>query len=59
MELMDASMDKLYQLVHKTLNWQIPERIIGKITVAVSGKIWSLDHCCTQVLFRCSMPFII
>ncbi|XP_062508856.1 dual specificity mitogen-activated protein kinase kinase 4-like [Corticium candelabrum] len=35
MELMDMSMDKLYQLVHKTLSWHIPERIIGKITVAV------------------------
>jgi hypothetical protein len=37
MELMDISMDKLYITVHKTLNWQIPERIIGKITVSVSA----------------------
>ena len=36
MEMMDTSMDKLYQLVYKTLGQQIPERIIGKINASVS-----------------------
>ncbi|XP_065846497.1 dual specificity mitogen-activated protein kinase kinase 4-like [Oscarella lobularis] len=35
MEMMDTSMDKLYQLVYKTLGQQIPERIIGKINASV------------------------
>ena len=44
MELMDISMDKLYLTVHKTLDWKIPERIIGKITVSVSAQLHSLDY---------------
>jgi mitogen-activated protein kinase kinase 4 len=44
MELMDISMDKLYITVHKTLNWQIPERIIGKITVSVLNALHYLKE---------------
>eukprot|EP00118_Oscarella_pearsei_P025704 m.308619 g.308619 ORF g.308619 m.308619 type:complete len:375 (+) comp44385_c0_seq1:84-1208(+) len=35
MEMMDTSMDKLYQLVYKSLGQQIPEGIIGKINASV------------------------
>ena len=36
MELMDNSLDKIYQLVYHKLNRLIPERILGKMAVAVS-----------------------
>ena len=36
MELMDNSLDKLYQLVYHKLNQSFPERILGKMAVAVS-----------------------
>ena len=43
MEMMDTSMDKLYQLVYKTLGQQIPERIIGKINASVSLVVTSSE----------------
>lgn len=36
MELMDTSLDKFYKYIYESLEEQIPERIIGKIAVAVS-----------------------
>ena len=39
MELMDDSLDKLYQLVYHKLNQSFPERILGKMAVAVSMHI--------------------
>jgi hypothetical protein len=35
MELMDASLDKFYKFIFERLDSQIPEEVIGKITVAV------------------------
>ncbi|XP_050521206.1 dual specificity mitogen-activated protein kinase kinase 4 isoform X2 [Daktulosphaira vitifoliae] len=34
MELMDTSLDKFYKYIYEKLNQQIPENILGKITVA-------------------------
>ena len=36
MELMSVSLDKFYKFVNNSLNSNIPEEILGKITVAVS-----------------------
>ena len=36
MQLMDSSLDKLYQLVYHELKQSFPERILGKMAVAVS-----------------------
>ena len=36
MELMDNSLDKIYQMVYHKLNQSFPERILGKIAAAVS-----------------------
>ena len=38
MELMDKSLDKLYQLVYKKLNEKIPEVIVGKMADSVSER---------------------
>lgn len=35
MELMDASLDKFYKFLFERLDSQVPEEILGKITVAV------------------------
>lgn len=34
MELMDTSLDIFYKFIHEVLKERIPERILGKITVA-------------------------
>ena len=36
MELMSVSLDKFYKFVNNSLNSNIPDEILGKITVAVS-----------------------
>ena len=42
MELMDTSLDKFYKFVYNHLHQTIPEQILGKITVGVSGEKYSL-----------------
>ena len=37
MELMDKSLDKLYQLVYIKLQEEIPEVVVGKMALAVSS----------------------
>lgn len=37
MELMDKSLDKLYQLVYNKLQEDIPEVVVGKMALAVSN----------------------
>lgn len=37
MELMDTSMEHIFKKVYKELKETIPEEIIGKVVVAVSG----------------------
>lgn len=36
MELMDTSLDKFYKFIYERLKENIPESILGKVTVAVS-----------------------
>lgn len=51
MELMDKSLDKLYQLVYKKLNEKIPEVIVGKMADSVSkGNEWA-DKLSQQILY--------
>lgn len=51
MELMDKSLDKLYQLVYKKLNEKIPEVIVGKMADSVSkGNEWA-DKPSQQILY--------
>lgn len=37
MELMDTSLDKFYKFIYERMNERLPENMLGKITVAVSG----------------------
>lgn len=56
MELMDKSLDKLYQLVYKKLNEKIPEVIVGKMADSVSkGNEWA-DKPSQQIL--CDLEII-
>ena len=43
MELMSISLDKFYKFVHDHLSDSIPEDILGKITVAVTGPVLCLE----------------
>ena len=46
MELMDSSLDKLYQMVYHQLNQSFPEKMLGKMAVAVS---FNLPNDCENV----------
>ena len=49
MELMDSSMDKISEKVYNQLNQRIPEDILGKMTVAVSGDDPLPTRWCTRM----------
>ena len=51
MELMSTSFDKFYKYVYSVLDDVIPEEILGKITLAVSGVI--------SVISMCFFPFYV
>ena len=46
MELLDSSMDKIADKVYNKLKQDIPEEILGKMTVSVST--WSLQFWCNN-----------
>ena len=52
MELMDSSLDKLYQMVYHQLKQSFPEKILAKMAVAVSFSLMivGINYRCLLVL---------